>query len=73
MLGRETWVGVTTCVATGVTTGVGAGVGLTTTTGTLTEFQLPSANSGPWDITTGPDGALWFSEYAGGRIGRITP
>jgi streptogramin lyase/Tol biopolymer transport system component len=38
-----------------------------------TEFGLPSAGSAPWWITTGPDGNLWFSEYFGNRIGRITP
>jgi streptogramin lyase len=31
-----------------------------------------SALSGPWDITAGPDGNLWFTE-GNGRIGRITP
>jgi hypothetical protein len=32
---------------------------------------LPTASSGPTGITTGPDGALWFTERAG-KIGRIT-
>jgi streptogramin lyase len=36
------------------------------------EFPLPTANSGPQGITTGPDGALWFTEATGDRIGRIT-
>jgi virginiamycin B lyase len=26
----------------------------------------------PWGITTGPDGALWFTEEQGNKIGRIT-
>jgi hypothetical protein len=26
----------------------------------------------PYDITPGPDGALWFTEYISGKIGRIT-
>ncbi len=30
-------------------------------------------NSGPDGIAAGPDGNLWFTENAGGRIGRITP
>jgi streptogramin lyase len=31
-------------------------------------------NSGPFDITAGPDGNLWFTEIdEGNRIGRITP
>jgi virginiamycin B lyase len=40
---------------------------------TINEFPLPTANSYPFAITTGPDGALWFTEYSGrGKIGRIT-
>ena len=30
-------------------------------------------NSQPRAITLGPDGNLWFGEFMGGRIGRITP
>jgi virginiamycin B lyase len=37
---------------------------------TFTEFPLPTANSMPWGITKGPDGALWFA--GGNIIGRIT-
>ena len=48
--------------------------GSAATTGTFTEFSLPTANSVPEAIVTGPDGNLWFAEYAGvGAIGRITP
>jgi hypothetical protein len=39
---------------------------------TITEFPLPTPNSGPSGITAGPDGALWFSEETGNKIGRIT-
>ena len=42
----------------------------------IEEFALPSAGqavSSPAGITAGPDGALWFAESAGNRIGRITP
>jgi streptogramin lyase len=28
----------------------------------ITEFPLPAAASGPYMITAGPDGALWFTE-----------
>ena len=38
----------------------------------MTEFGLRSANSGPYGITAGPDGALWFTEQTGNRIGRMT-
>src|SRR5262249_61231826 len=36
------------------------------------EFPIPTARSGPSDITAGPDGALWFTEGNGNKIGQIT-
>ena len=41
-------------------------------TGTVTETQIPTPNSQPVQIVSGPDGALWFTEAAGNKIGRIT-
>src|SRR5262249_16589038 len=46
--------------------------------GVITEFPLPTANSGAGYLTSGPDGNLWFTEAGGlpshtDRIGRITP
>jgi streptogramin lyase len=39
----------------------------------LTEFPLPP-NTGPWKITNGPNGNLWFSATSnGGAIGQISP
>jgi streptogramin lyase len=40
----------------------------------VTEFPIPTANSGPTSITAGPDGALWFTEINSNanKIGRIT-
>jgi len=35
-------------------------------------FPLPAARSYPLGITPGRDGALWFTEELGNRIGRIT-
>lgn len=35
-------------------------------------FPVPTAGSIPHGITVGPDGALWFTEYATNKIGRIT-
>jgi virginiamycin B lyase len=54
-----------------------------TTDGKISEFALPNPNAQPWAITTGPDGALWFTEAScvreqsshcvvGNKIGRIT-
>src|SRR5713101_2263703 len=36
----------------------------------VTEYALPPASAGPFGITRGPDGAVWFSH--GDNIGRIT-
>ncbi|HZU36463.1 MAG TPA: hypothetical protein VFA18_11170 [Gemmataceae bacterium] len=33
---------------------------------------MPTADSQPWGIAAGPDGALWFTEQAGNLLGRIT-
>jgi streptogramin lyase len=41
--------------------------------GIITEFTLPTANSGPMGITSGPDGNLWFTEGTRAAIGSITP
>ncbi len=52
-------------------------------TGTITEFYAGispggkcqpsiSTGAGPFGITAGPDGNLWFTEFCGDRIGRIT-
>src|SRR5216683_1046064 len=38
----------------------------------VTEFPVPTASSNPNGITAGPDGALWFTEFNGNKIGRIT-
>src|SRR5574337_345951 len=39
---------------------------------TITEFPVTTASSQPLGITAGPDGALWVTEFAGNKIGRIT-
>jgi hypothetical protein len=43
--------------------------------GVVTEFPLPNpcpVRCQPHEITSGPDGALWFTEAYGNRIGRMT-
>jgi virginiamycin B lyase len=49
-------------------------IGRITTAGSITEFPLPTPDSGPLAITAGSDGALWFADNnaAVNRIGRIT-
>src|ERR1035438_8811512 len=46
-------------------------IGRITTSGTITEYTVPTAVS-LGDITAGPDGALWFTDFGGNKIGRIT-
>jgi streptogramin lyase len=38
----------------------------------LTTFPLADRQAEPGGITAGPDGAMWFTERRGNRIGRIT-
>ena len=44
----------------------------------ITEFPVPTvppvggAQPTPFGITAGPDGAIWFTEFQGGAIGRMT-
>src|SRR5262249_53545034 len=58
--------------------GNGSGIGRITPDGTITEFTgagQPGVTPGlgsPGGITAGPDGALWFTEIAGNKIGRMT-
>jgi streptogramin lyase len=48
-------------------------IGRITTLGLIiTEFAVPTANSGPTLIAAGPDGNLWFTEFTTNQIGRIS-
>jgi uncharacterized repeat protein (TIGR01451 family) len=40
---------------------------------TINEFPVPTSDSNPTDIVTGPDGNLWFTESLGNKIGEINP
>jgi virginiamycin B lyase len=47
-----------------------------TPAGSISEFSLPPADTGPQSvggITRGPDGALWFTEGSAHQIGQMTP
>ena len=46
-------------------------IGRITTGGVITSYTDPSIN-GPYGITAGPDGALWFTNVGNYSIGRIT-
>jgi virginiamycin B lyase len=39
----------------------------------ITEFPIPSPGSQPQEITTGPDGNLWFAESLANKIASINP
>ena len=47
-------------------------IGRINTAGAITEFAVPIATSEPRKITSGPDGALWFTNNSNNTIGRIT-
>ena len=38
----------------------------------LQGIRLPTPNATPIGIVEGPDGAFWFAEKTGNKIGRIT-
>ncbi|HTX37548.1 MAG TPA: DUF4214 domain-containing protein [Bryobacteraceae bacterium] len=38
----------------------------------ISEYPIPTSGAIPHGITSGPDGALWFAEESGNKIGRIT-
>lgn len=50
---------------------MGIGIGRITTTGTITEFPTPGGTQ-PEEITTGPDGNLWFTDQLGNNIGKAS-
>ena len=58
--------------------GGGAGqpgaIGRVTTAGAIEEFPLTplASNSGVSDVTAGPDGNIWFTEFIDDEVGRIT-
>ena len=47
-------------------------IGYTTTSGTITEFPIPNAQS-LFGVAKGPDGNIWFTDQTAGFIGRISP
>src|ERR1700680_2197856 len=58
------------CACSGSSGGTAATNPTPSTAPRLTEYTIPTANSFPIAITTGPDGALWFTEA--NKIGRVT-
>ena len=52
---------------------LGNKVGRITTSGQITEFDIPTQGVRAVGITVGADGNMWFTEQLGQSIGRITP
>src|SRR5487761_1789928 len=63
--GTRTWTGANVSLAANADRShtEAAGAGRATTSPSISQ---------PWDITTGPDGALWFTNFENNTIGRIT-
>jgi virginiamycin B lyase len=40
---------------------------------TVNSFNIPTSNAEPFNITSGPDGNLWFTELNANKIGQLTP
>jgi virginiamycin B lyase len=46
-------------------------IGRIATSGSITEYCIPTPSATPQGITAGPDGALWFIEAGANNVGRI--
>lgn len=46
-------------------------IGRITVSGQITEYPIPTANSGVTDIAAARDGGMWFTESSADKIGRI--
>ena len=53
--------------------GVGKIASLDPSTGQVTEFPIPTADSQPVGLALGPDGAYYFTERGTDKVGRMTP
>jgi streptogramin lyase len=56
----------------GLALGLGASA-LAAPVGQTGDFATPTASSGPEGIVAGPDGNLWFAEFAASKIGELNP
>jgi len=55
-----------------VAVAVGNKIAKVSTSGKITEYEVPTADSGPFGITWGPDGNMWFTERLGNKVASIT-
>lgn len=47
-------------------------IGKITSSAVITDYQIPTANSGAWGIASGGHGNLYFTELAANNIAQIT-
>ncbi len=47
-------------------------IGRITPQGLITEFPTPTKDAVPFGMTAGPDGNVWFTEFSGNNIGRVS-
>jgi virginiamycin B lyase len=47
-------------------------IGRITTSGTLTEYQIPYTYSDPYGLCSGPDGNIWFADRSTYSVGKVT-
>src|SRR5947209_2118612 len=52
---------------------VWAGAGPASAAPPISEFPLPTADSGPIGIANGPDGNVWFTAFNANTVGKMTP
>lgn len=52
---------------------ISAGVSAQPVNVSITEYPVPTPNNTPQGITPGSDGAIWFTELIGNKIGRLSP
>jgi streptogramin lyase len=46
-------------------------IGALTTAGVETDYPIPTGGAHPIDLTSGPDGNIWFAEFSTNKIGRL--
>lgn len=56
----------------GLMVGIALLLGAGSANAAVTLYPVPTSGGEPWGIAVGPDGALWFTEYNGNKLGRIT-
>jgi virginiamycin B lyase len=43
------------------------------TSGTFTQFKVPTPGANPFDVAVASDGTVWFTEFHANQIGSLNP